>query len=89
VESLNFQMAAQLDDVPMHVEIAEKRFVQAADSIRRCFRPLRSGRSTSFFDEQFSGVGLSPRPGTPVKDYWRVVPTKNHCCAKPFFENRE
>jgi len=67
-------MTLSSDDVPMHVE-------NSAD----CFHPLRSGRSTSFFDEQFSGVDLSPRPGTPVKDYWQVERhRKNHCRGSPF-----
>jgi hypothetical protein len=50
-----------------------------------CFRPLRSGRSISFFDEQFSGVNLSPRPGTPVKDYWQVEPDPKIIVAPALF----
>jgi hypothetical protein len=50
-----------------------------------CFRPLRSGRSTSFFDEQFSGADLSPRPGTPVKDYWQVEPDPKIIVAPALF----
>jgi len=40
-ESLNFQMALSSDDVPMHVENSEKRFVQQPIPYRDCFRPLR------------------------------------------------